>query len=276
MSYLENAKKSPPQAPIITIVGFPGVGKSSLAALFPNPIFIQAENASSVFETWDDEVKPVLIDQLPTSNKNRALKTSAIIREQLLEIATVEHNFKTLVIDSVTALNELFEREIVEFDSQGAQNIGEACGGFNKGYKQVAIMHAEVRRMCEHIRKKGIAVVFLAHTGVQKIKNRPDGGEYVVFTIDMPLDSRSVYINHSDAVVYVKAEEFVTGTDTNKKGQVTKYGRITSTGNRIAITSSDGTIGYTDAKNRYDMPNELQVAKGENPLMQFIPFFKQQ
>jgi len=48
MSYLEKAKKAEPQAPVLTIVGFPGVGKSTIAALFPAPIFIQAENASTV------------------------------------------------------------------------------------------------------------------------------------------------------------------------------------------------------------------------------------
>ena len=43
MSFLDQIKKATPQAPVITIVGFAGSGKSSLAGLFPNPIFIQAE-----------------------------------------------------------------------------------------------------------------------------------------------------------------------------------------------------------------------------------------
>ena len=54
MSYLDQIKKATPQAPVITIVGFAGAGKSTLAGLFPSPIFIQAENATSVFETLAD------------------------------------------------------------------------------------------------------------------------------------------------------------------------------------------------------------------------------
>ena len=58
MSFLEQVKKATPQAPVITVVGFAGSGKSSLAGLFPSPIFIQAENATSVFETVSDELQP--------------------------------------------------------------------------------------------------------------------------------------------------------------------------------------------------------------------------
>jgi len=55
MSFLEQVKKATPQAPVITLVGFAGSGKSSLAGLFTNPIFIQAENATSVFETMPED-----------------------------------------------------------------------------------------------------------------------------------------------------------------------------------------------------------------------------
>ena len=78
-----------------------------------------------------------------------------------------------MVIDTVTALNGLFEAEVVEFDDKGASNIGEAAGGYNKGYLVVAGMHAKLRSACEHLRKRGISEVFLAHTGIVKMKNRP-------------------------------------------------------------------------------------------------------
>lgn len=51
-----------------------------------------------------------------------------------------------------------------------------------------------------------------------------------------------------------------------------KYGRVTNTGERVLITSSDGTVGYIDAKNRYSLPDEIEVSKGENPLLDLIPF----
>lgn len=273
MSYLSQVKKATPQAPVITIVGFPGVGKSTLAAMFPNPIFIQAENASTVFETWDEDKQPSFMSELPQPHAKRQIKPSEVLLAQLRELHTDEHPFKTVIIDTITAMNTLFETEVVEFDPNGATNIGEAAGGFHKGFLVSAGMHAKIRSACEHLRRKGIAVVFLAHTGVAKMKNRPEAGEYTAYTIDMPEKARQIYIGSSDAVFYLKSRDFVMGHEENRKGQTTKYGRVTNTGERVLICSSDGTIGYIDAKNRYSMPEELDVPKGTNPIIEMIPFF---
>lgn len=275
MSHLQQAKKATPQAPVLTIVGFPGVGKSTLAALFPKPIFVQAENATSVFETWPEENQPAFFSELPPPNKKREVKPSEVLLAQLRELATEEHDFKTVVIDAVTTLHTLLETEVIEFDPNGAQNIGEAAGGFNKGYLQVAALHGKIRSACEHLRRKGMTIVFLAHSGIAKVKNRPDAADYATWSLDMHEASRKIYVATSDAVLYLKAREFVMGHEENKKGQTTKYGRVTNTGERVLIASSDGTIGYVDAKNRYKLPEEMEVPEGENPIMDFIPFYKQ-
>lgn len=273
MSYLSQVKKAVPQAPVLTIVGFPGVGKSTLGACFPKPIFIQAENATSVFETWSEEKQPAFFPELPAPSEKRNARPSEAIIAQLRELATGDHDFKTVVIDAVTTLNTLFENEVIEFDEKGATNIGEASGGFGKGYLEVASLHSKVRNACEHIRRKGIAVVFLAHSGIAKVKNRPDVEAYSTWSLDMHEASRKIYVATSDAVLYLKSREFVMGHEENRKGQTTKLGKVTSTGERVLITSSDGTIGYVDAKNRYKIPEELEINEGENPILQYIPFF---
>ncbi len=273
MSYLSKASKPTVQAPVLTIVGFPGVGKTTLAALFPNPIFVQAENAASVFETWNDNKKPTLFPELPAPNAERKQKPSEILLTQLRELATEEHDFQTVVIDAATTLNTLFENEVIEFDGNGATNIGEAAGGFGKGYLAVASLHSKVRNACEHLRRKGIAVIFLAHSGIAKVKNRPDVEAYSTWSLDMHEASRKIYVATSDAVLYLKSKEFVMGSEKDKKGNVKSFGKVSSTGERVLIAASEGTIGYVDAKNRYDFPEEIDVNKGENPLLELIPFF---
>jgi hypothetical protein len=273
MSHLDRAKKSKPQAPVITIVGFAGAGKSTLAATFPNPIFVQAENATTAFELWGEDDQPTFFEQLPSPSAKRNIKPSEVLKEQLRELVSKQHDFKTVVIDTATALNALFEQEIIEFDPNGANNIGEAAGGFGKGYLAVAKLHCDVRNACEHLRNKGIAVVFLAHSGIAKVKNRPDVEAYATWTLDMHEASRRAYIGPSDAVLYLKSKEFVMGSDRDKKGNVKSYGKMTSTGERVLITASEGTIGYVDAKNRYHMPDEIEVGERENPLLNYIPFF---
>ena len=189
---------------------------------------------------------------------------------------TTEHNFKTLVVDSITTLAGLFEHEIALRDGVGT--VADAAGGFHKGYVEVASWHADFIYKCEQLRAvKNMAVVFLAHTGIKKIRNRPDAAaDYSVFSLDMDNQSLSAYIAQSDAVLYLKKEEFVSGQETNRKGQTTKFGRVTQTGNRTLITTGDGQVGYVNAKNRYNMPAELPVPHGENPIIQYIKFYNQE
>ena len=279
MSYLSKAAKPKSTPPIITIVGAPGAGKTSLAGMFPKPIFIQAEEAGTVFENWDEEVQPVMLPELPSPSRNgsgQMVSAKDTLMAQLRELATADHDFKTLVVDSSTTLNRMLEKEIALRDNVG--NVADASGGYHKGFIEVASWHAELVDACKIVaRRKGMAIVFLAHIGVEKIKNSPtEASEYSVYGLDMYRRSAQVYVSQSDAVVYIKKEEFITGAETNRKGQTTKYGRNMQTGQRVLITSSDGLVGYVDAKNRYGMPNEIPLAMGENPLLQYIKHFNQE
>ena len=270
LSQLTKPLSKPPQ---ITIVAAPGAGKTSLGALFPNPIFIQAEEGMSVFETWPEELRPVIFPALPRTNKKEKISTKEVLIDQLRSLATQDHDFETLVIDSVTSLHALFEHEVCE--DYEVDNVADAAGGFHKGYIVVKEMHAEIKSACDYLRnKKGMTVIFLAHSGVQKMKNRPDAEEYSVYSLDMHKDSVPVYVNLVDAVLYLRQEEFVKGGATDKKGITTKLGKVVQTGDRILVTSGDGRIGYVNAKNRYDLDSEIPMPIGINPLLDLIPYFK--
>ena len=270
LSQLTKPLSKPPQ---ITIVAAPGAGKTTLGALFPNPIFIQAEEGMSVFETWAEELRPVIFPSLPRANKKEKISTKDALLDQLRSLAQQDHDFKTLVIDSVTSLHSLFEHEVCE--DYEVDNVADAAGGFHKGYLVVKEMHSEIKTACDYLRnKKGMTVIFLAHSGVQKMKNRPDAEEYSVYSLDMHKDSIPVYVNLVDAVLYLRQEEFVKGGATDKKGITTKLGKVVQTGDRILVTSGDGRIGYVNAKNRYDLDSEIPMPIGANPLLDLIPYFK--
>lgn len=274
MSYLAQAAKPTNKPPMITIVGSAGVGKTTLGAMFPNPIFIQAEDGAAVFEAWDEDKQPTLLPAIPKAT-TRSQEAKNTLMNQLRELAAAEHDFKTLVVDSVTSLNVMLEGEIALRDGVG--NVADASGGFHKGYLEVAQWHADFISACDILRKlKGMSIVFLAHTGVEKIKNSPtETTEYAVYGIDMHKKSASLYVTNSDAVLYIIKEEFVTGGETNKKGQTTKLGRVMQTGDRKIITTGDGIVGYVSAKNRYNMPSEIDLENGENPLLSYIKYFQE-
>lgn len=279
MSYLAKANKPKVKPPMLTIVGTPGTGKTTLGALFPNALILPTEDGTTVFENWDDNIQPAVLPRLPKARKDASGNMIASSKDTLLsildELMTTEHDYKTLVVDSITTLAGLLEHEIALRDSVG--NVADAAGGFHKGYVEVASWHADIVYKCEQLRAvKNMAVVFLAHTGIKKIRNRPDAAaDYSVFSLDMDNQALGIYVAQSDAVLYLKKEEFVTGQETDKKGRQTKFGRVQQTGNRTLITTGDGQVGYINAKNRYNMPAELTVPHGENPITQFIKFYNQ-
>lgn len=280
MSFLDKAKKPTPRPPMITIVGSPGTGKTSLGALFPSAIILPTEDGTSVFENWDEDIQPSVLPRLPKAQKdqagNMARSSRAVLMQIIDELMTADHDYKTFVVDSITTLDGLFGFEIALRDGVGT--VADASGGFHKGFAEVASWHADFIYKCEQLRAvKGMAVVFLAHTGVKKIRNRPDAAaDYSVFSLDMDNQALSVYVSQSDAVLYLEKEEFVVGQETNKKGQTTKYGRVTQTGVRKLVTTGDGQVGYVNAKNRYNMPAELHVEMGENPITGYIKFFNKE
>lgn len=277
MSFLSRAKKPEPRAPMITIVGSPGTGKTTLGALFPDAIILPTEDGTSVFENWDEDIQPAVLPRLPKARKDEAgnmeRSTYATLMSIVDELMTADHGYKTFVVDSITTLDSLFGYEITLRDD--VTTVADASGGWHKGFAEIASWHADFIYKCEQLRAvKGMAVVFLAHTGIKKIRNSPDAlADYSVFSMDMDSQSLSVYTSQSDAVVYLAKEQYVVGSETNRRGQTTKYGRISESGERKLITAGDGQVGYVNAKNRYNMPPELNVPMGENPMLQYIKFY---
>ncbi len=276
MSHLARAAKPKTKPPMITIVGTPGTGKTTLGAMFPNALMVMSEDGASVFDSWDEEAKPNVLPRLPKASKDEVgnLKST---RETLLsimdELISTDHGFTSLVVDSITSLDMLFGHEIALRD--GVNTVADASGGFHKGYAEVASWHAEFVYKCEQLRAvKRMGIVFLAHTGIKKIRNRPDAAaDYSVFSMDMDNQALSIYTSQCDAVLYLVKEEFIQGSETNRKGQTTKLGRLVQTGERKLITTGDGQVGYINAKNRYNMPAEIPVEHGSNPILQYVKFY---
>jgi len=170
------------------------------------------------------------------------------------------------------ALHILFERELC--DSEGATNIIEAHGKYGKGLLALRDWHNDVRNACEYLAKKcGIAVIFLSHIGIQKFKQGPSSDEYCIYNLDLPPVCLPVYVNLVDAVLFLTQEEFVSGNTTDKKGVITKYGKLIQTGDRYLVTENAGNVGYATAKNRYELDSRILVPHGTNPLLNSIKFF---
>lgn len=236
-------------APMITIFGEGGTGKTSLAALFPAPIFIRAEDGFDVF----------VGKKAP--NAFPVLGAGEEIFEQLDALLEQDHPFKTLVIDSITSLDKKFESDVVRKDNR-AKSINQANGGYGAGFSAVAELHSKVKDRCDRLRKeKGMAVVFLGHVETETI-DLPDEPNYSRYSMRIHKKSIGYYTDFVSLVGLLKLQTIVDQDS----------GKAKSFGDRIMIVDKRSS---SITKNRYGLVDDFDVPEGTNPLLGLIPFFKE-
>lgn len=247
MSLLATISKPADRPVICTITGDAGMGKTSLAATFPNPIFIRAEDG---LQAIPEERRP---DAFPLLGKAEDLW------EQLMALVQEEHQYKTLVIDSVTQLDTLFTGFIVESDPKKPKTINQALGGYGAGFDALSALHARVRKAAGALNeRKGMHIVFLAHSETKTIE-LPDQDPYTRYDIRMHKKSVSHYVDNVDLVGHVKLETFTRGDGERKKAF--------SDGTRLLVTYA---AAAQVSKNRYGITEDLPLVPGNNPLVSYI------
>jgi len=251
MSYLSQIEKPKDRPIIATITGDAGVGKTTLACAFPKPIVIRAEDGlQSIPKEKRPDAMPIIheVDELWAQLK-------ALIQEK--------HDYKTVVIDSVTALERLFVQYVIDSDTKNPKSINQAMGGYGAGPSAVGTMHHRVRKACGVLNEKvGMHVVFVAHADMETVE-LPDSDPYSKYSLRLGKKSQAPYTDDSDVVGFVKLETFTKGEGERKKA--------ISNGTRILITEATAS---NITKNRYGITQPLEIIAGENPLAQYISSLK--
>lgn len=248
MSILSTVTKPKSQPTIITITGHPGIGKTTLAATFPNPIVIRLEDG---LESIPENDRP---DAFPL------VKTVDQLWEQLSGLINEEHDYKTLIVDSVTQAESLFGDYVLANDPKGATNLAQANGGYGAGYSAVSALHGRLRKAAQILNeKKGMHIVFIAHSEVSSI-DLPDEDPYSRYELRLHKKSAPHYSDNVHMVAYLRLETFTRGEGDIKK--------VISSDQRVAICH---THAAQVSKNRYGIKEPISVNEGENC---FIPFIK--
>jgi len=187
MSILEQITKPKPRPLAVTIIGEAGLGKTSLGATFPKPIFIRAE----------DGLKSITHSEMPDAFP--VLKSVEELWPQLWALAKEDHPYETVVIDTVSTLDTMFTDWVVDTDPNKPKSINQALGGYGAGYNN-----------------RGMNVVFLSHADTTTV-SPPDGNPYTKYTMRMHDKSTQPYVDNVDLVGFLRLEMFTKGDGDVKK-----------------------------------------------------------
>ncbi len=246
MSVLDQISKPKPRPLAATIIGEAGLGKTSLAACFPKPIFIRAE----------DGLKSIINSPMPDAFP--VLKTVEDLWPQIWALAKEEHAYQTVVIDTVSTLDTMFTDWVVETDPNKPKSINQALGGWGAGTNMVASQHRRLRKGCEYLLDRGMNVVFLSHADTSTI-SPPDGNQYTRYTMRMHEKSMQPYVDNVDVVGFLRLETFTKGDGDVKKA--------ISTGDRQLVCHA---MAANVSKNRFGIVEPIEVKLGENPLREYL------
>lgn len=244
---LSTLSKPDGQRPVIaTLIADAGLGKTTLAAMFPKPVFIRTEDGTQSLVGHDDAMLFPLA------------YTSQEVFDAIEALATQEHDRKTVVLDSVTQLATIIEQEIVAADPK-AKSINQTGGGYGAGYSSAAAVHGRVREWIGMLAyERGMNVVFIAHADTESM-DLPDMDPYSRYTVRMHKKSLPHYVDNVDLVAQIRLKTFTRGEGDSKKA--------ISSGEREIVCHA---VASSITKNRFGITEPIPFTLDGNPFDKFV------
>lgn len=243
---LNSTKSDKP--PITLIYGVDGVGKTTLAAEWPDPIYLHTQGEEppkgielqtpGVVETYDEMI------------------------ELMTELVTGDHQHKTVIIDSIDGFESLVWAKTCQVN--GWASLEEP--GYGKGYAATDPEWQWFIDGAVALKNRGIAVVMIAHPEIFRFDS-PIIDPYSRYTIKLHKRANALLREKSDIVAFVN---YRTTIKEKEVARQTKVAHGEGGGERqIHFEERPGFI----AKNRYGMPNSInyKVGAGYTELSKHFP-----
>lgn len=213
------------------LYGPEGIGKTTLAAAFPAPVFLDTEGGT-------DHLDVVRFPEVKTwADATRAIE----------QLAGAPHAFKTLVIDTVDWL----EKRLAEDICRRSNKTSIEDFGFGKGYVVLAEEFAGFLNSLDTLmRSKGMHVVLLAHATIKKFEQPDAAGSYDRYELKLTKQVGPLVKEWCDLLLFANFFTKVAEGDN---------GRRRGVGGRERVLYTAHTAAW-DAKNRHSLPEKLAFA----------------
>lgn len=226
-----------PCAKKVIIYGPEGIGKSTFAAKFPEPVFIDTEGSTKDMDVARFEKPsswPMLMDQIRYVKANPA-------------------TCRTLVIDTADWAEQMCVADVcARYGKKGVEDFG-----YGNGYVYAKEEFGRFLNALEEVVEAGINVVLTAHAQMRKFEQPDELGSYDRWEMKLGKKTSSqttpLAKEWADMVLFANYKTWtIAADDKGKKHKV-------QGGARVMYTSHHPCW---DAKNRYGMPDEVEFSYG--------------
>ncbi|HBK54251.1 MAG TPA: hypothetical protein DDZ44_09975 [Syntrophomonas wolfei] len=217
----------------VVIYGPEGIGKSTFAAGFPNPLFIDTEDSTKEMD--------VCRTKKPTSWE--------MLLSQVNYVRTIPDIYKTLVIDTVDWAEQLcIESVCAKHNQSGIESFN-----YGTGYVFVKEEFGRFLNLLSEVIDIGINVVLTAHAQIRKFEQPDEKGAYDRYELKLGKKNGSqtspLIKEWADMVLFANYKTYVVKDEKNKMAKAKATG-----GARVMYTTHHPCW---DAKNRQGLADEL-------------------
>jgi len=209
------------------VYGVEGIGKTTFAAQWPKPLFLDVESGSYQMDVA--RITPA---------------TYAEFKECVRQLGADAQGYKTIVIDSADWLEQMMIKNICT--EANITSIEKYEKGYGKGWNKLAEDWAALLDRLDRVRlAQGVNILFVAHSKIKRYEPADDTG-HDRYTLTMADKSADVLKKWSDLTLFVKYDTFTV----EEGGKVKVQG-----GNKRVMFSRFHPCW--DAKNRYGLPDKM-------------------
>ena len=212
----------------VLIYGVEGIGKTTFASKFPDPIFIDTEGSTGFINAR----------KLPNP-------TSWTMLLDELEDIKSEPRGKTLIIDTLDWAERLAKKYLMD------KNKWAAIDSTNYGSRYVALSDeiGKLLNKLTEIKDVGINVVLTAHAETKKHELPDEMGQYDKYTLKLEKRDAGLAKEWADIILFFNYKTTIISDSKSNSKKATGGQRVMYTTHKPAW----------DAKNRLGLPDELPI-----------------
>ena len=224
----------------VVVYGIPGVGKTTFAGTWPKPVLLRTEDGAGALD-------------IPTFPQ--VARSIDDVRKAMNALLKGNHEFKTLVIDSLDWLEPIVWEEVCR--EGGKRNIEDY--GYGKGYVRVDEKWQRIQQGLDALReRRKMHIVCIAHAAAETF-DPPDADPYQRYSIKLHKRARALWTEWAEMLLFLNYRAKVVRADGAVKAKA--YG----SGERVIYTMERPAY---QAKSRWPLPEEIFV--GHDP--QWVAF----